>query len=43
MKHCIKHLQLKQLANLGLTANWSQFNAMPASITSDREPGEGLS
>lgn len=39
MKHCIRHLHLT--TNQGLAINW--FDTMPASITSDREPGEGLS
>jgi hypothetical protein len=43
MQNFIKHSQLTLIANLGLTTYWSQFDAMPASITSDREPREGLS
>jgi hypothetical protein len=44
MKHCIKHSQLQLMANLGGVAYWSLFDAMPVtSITSDREPSEGLS
>ena len=43
MKHIIKHSQLQLIANLGGAVYWSQFNAMPTSINSDREPGEGLS
>lgn len=43
MKHCIKHSQTILIAKLGLTAYWSEVNAMPASIASDRKPGEGLS
>ena len=43
MQNIIKHSQLQLMANLGGAAYWSQFNAMPTSINSDREPGEGLS
>jgi len=44
MQNITKHSQLQLIANLGGAAYWSLFNAMPVtSITSDREPGEGLS
>ena len=43
MKNIIKHSQLTLIVKLGGVAYWSQFNAMPASINSDREPGGGLS
>ena len=44
MKNIIKHSQLQLIANLGGATYWSQFDAMPStSITSDREPGGGLS
>jgi len=43
MQHITKHSQTTLIANLGLTAHCLQINAMPASIESDREPGEGLS
>lgn len=41
MKHCIRYSHLT--TNQGLATYWSHLNAMPASITSDREPGKGLS
>ena len=43
MQNIIKHSQLQLIANLGGAAYWSQFNAMPVSLTSDSEPREGLS
>jgi hypothetical protein len=43
MNNCIKHSQLTLIANLGGATYWSQFDAMPTSINSDREPGGGLS
>jgi len=43
MQNITKHSQLQLIANLGGTTYWSQFDAMPASINSDREPREGLS
>ena len=43
MQNITKHSQLMLIANLGVTTQWLQYNAVPASITSDCESGRGLS